>query len=265
MSHDEKIWWYAANGKESGPYTARELKSMALAGKIAPADLIWREGLEKWLKASAVKGLFEPAAPRSDAAVPPPPASEPADPPLQSESEMEGADDRCTDAFSMSGEHSSGTISDDEAMQIFVGKKYDLYVRKWARFAEKKLSWNWPGFFLNITWLIYRKMYRPAALLFAAMMGAGVIVGFLHISEGTIQALGIAVNVLVGLQGNYWYKLHAERKIKRIKECIVPHQIRNEITRQGGTNLAGALIFFLLIFLLVIISRLGSLNMAGKI
>ena len=68
MSHDEKIWWYVANGKESGLYTARELKSMALAGKIAPADLIWREGLEKWLKASAVKGLFEPAAPRSDAA-----------------------------------------------------------------------------------------------------------------------------------------------------------------------------------------------------
>ena len=186
------------------------------------------------------RSLFEPAAPRSDAAVPPPPASEPADPLLQSESEMQGADDRCTDAFSMSGEHSSGTISDDEAMQIFVGKKYDLYVRKWARFAEKKISWNWPGFFLNVAWLIYRKMYRHAALLFAATLGVGFLEGFLDVPESVSQATNIAFGIVVGIQGNYWYKLHAEDKIKRIRESIVPHQIKDEIARQGGTNLTSA-------------------------
>lgn len=264
MSHDEKIWWYATGGKESGPYTAKELKSMALAGKIAPSDLIWREGLEKWLRASSVKGLFEPAMSRSDAAVPPPPpVSEPADPPLQSE--MDGADNRFTDAFSMSGEHSSGSISDDEAMQIFVGKKYDLYVRKWARFAEKKISWNWPGFFLNVAWLIYRKMYRHAALLFAAMLGVGFIAGFLDVSENVARAVNLAFSVLVGLQGNYWYKLHAEGKIKRIRESIIPHQVRDELARQGGTNLVGALTFFFLMLLLTIIAVLMALKMGGKI
>ena len=263
MSHDEKIWWYATGGKESGPYTARELKSMALAEKIAPSDLIWREGLEKWLKASSVKGLFEPAAPRSDAAAPPPPVSEPVAPPLQSE--MDGADNRFTDTFSMSGEHSSGTISDDEAMKIFVGKKYDLYVRKWARFAEKKISWNWPGFFLNVAWLIYRKMYRHAALLFAATLGVGFLEGVLDVPESVSQATNIAFGIVVGLQGNYWYKLHAEGKIKRIRESIVPHQVRDELARQGGTNLVGALTFSFLLLLLVLVTVFTVLRAEGKI
>ena len=108
-------------------------------------------------------------------------------------------------------------------------------------------------------------MYRPAALLFAAMLGVGFIAGFLDVSENVARAVNIAFSVLVGLQGNYWYKLHAEGKIKRIRESIIPHQVRDELARQGGTNLVGALTFFFLMLLLTIIAVLMALKMGGKI
>ena len=69
----------------------------------------------------------------------------------------------------------------------------------------------------------------------------------------------------ISLQGNYWYKLHAEGKIKRIRESIIPHQVRDELARQGGTNLVGALTFFFLMLLLTIIAVLMALKMGGKI
>jgi hypothetical protein len=65
-------WYYQQNGQKHGPISGASLKQLAAAGKLQPTDLIWKEGMAKWVSARSVKGLF-PAAPAPVATVAPPP------------------------------------------------------------------------------------------------------------------------------------------------------------------------------------------------
>lgn len=69
MTKVEKSWWYAKGERRFGPYSAAELRGIAASGQIAPADLLWKEGLPNWLSASSFRGLLS-AAPAAE--VPPP-------------------------------------------------------------------------------------------------------------------------------------------------------------------------------------------------
>jgi hypothetical protein len=51
-------WHYANGGEKHGPITASQLKELATTGKLSPDDLVWREDMKEWRKASTVKGLF---------------------------------------------------------------------------------------------------------------------------------------------------------------------------------------------------------------
>ena len=71
-------WFYSKAGKRFGPVSGQQLKELAAKGEIGPADQVWKEGMEKWVPAKAIKGLFDVAA---KAATAPVSASEP--PPLK--------------------------------------------------------------------------------------------------------------------------------------------------------------------------------------
>lgn len=88
----EAVWYYAYKDQQMGPVSGSELRQLAASGKLAPQDLIWKEGMDEWAPAQKVKGLFPdskaaaPAANHAATAVetPPPPAEEvppPFDPP----------------------------------------------------------------------------------------------------------------------------------------------------------------------------------------
>lgn len=51
-------WYYSQNGQKPGPITEDELKKSAATGKLKPTDLIWKEGMDNWVPARSVKGLF---------------------------------------------------------------------------------------------------------------------------------------------------------------------------------------------------------------
>lgn len=65
-------WFYAQGDKQQGPVTATEIKALADAGKLKPDDLVWREGMDEWIAARRVKGLFESEAPAAAAPAAPP-------------------------------------------------------------------------------------------------------------------------------------------------------------------------------------------------
>lgn len=52
-------WKYKHGNQELGPVTSAQLKKLATAGKLAPDDLVWKEGLSDWVAARRVKGLFD--------------------------------------------------------------------------------------------------------------------------------------------------------------------------------------------------------------
>lgn len=51
-------WFYGRHGQEFGPFAAEQLHALAIAGRLRPTDVVWRDGLNDWVPAADVKGLF---------------------------------------------------------------------------------------------------------------------------------------------------------------------------------------------------------------
>src|SRR5438552_10557228 len=51
-------WFVARNGQKVGPFTPGELKQLADAGLLQPSEMIWTEGMSRWVEASQFAVLF---------------------------------------------------------------------------------------------------------------------------------------------------------------------------------------------------------------
>src|SRR5260370_42243871 len=51
-------WFYTCEGKQMEPVTAAELKQLAAKGMLKPTDMVWKEGMPKWVRASSTQDLF---------------------------------------------------------------------------------------------------------------------------------------------------------------------------------------------------------------
>jgi hypothetical protein len=58
-------WYYARGKKQFGPVPSTELKMLADAGDLRAEELVWHDGMEQWVAAGKVRGLFEESAGRS--------------------------------------------------------------------------------------------------------------------------------------------------------------------------------------------------------
>ena len=67
-------WYYARQGQRSGPVLTEQFKELASSGQILPSDSVWKKGMEKWVPAGSLKGLF-PNSALSDVPPPPPPVA----------------------------------------------------------------------------------------------------------------------------------------------------------------------------------------------
>lgn len=59
-------WHYRHRGEQKGPVSGGELKRLATSGQIEANDLVWRDGLPKWVPASKVPGLIPEPSPGLD-------------------------------------------------------------------------------------------------------------------------------------------------------------------------------------------------------
>lgn len=51
-------WYYAINRKTAGPITVESLRQLATSGKLKRDDLVWKDGLPRWIRAEEFAGLF---------------------------------------------------------------------------------------------------------------------------------------------------------------------------------------------------------------
>jgi hypothetical protein len=58
MSQEQQWRVLDAEGNECGPYTAEQLQAYAADGTISPTTQVWTEGLETWIPALEIEGLF---------------------------------------------------------------------------------------------------------------------------------------------------------------------------------------------------------------
>ncbi|HEY1686048.1 MAG TPA: GYF domain-containing protein [Tepidisphaeraceae bacterium] len=68
-------WFYFVDKQRFGPINSLELMKLAKSGKVAADTMLWREGLDDWVPARSVKGLFDHLPVRVATVPPPPPQS----------------------------------------------------------------------------------------------------------------------------------------------------------------------------------------------
>lgn len=149
-------------------------------------------------------------------------------------------------------------VSGDESLELFIGKNYDYFTRKWAIAEQKKSkqSWNWAAFLLGFAWMAYRKMYLYSWIFIGVIIVEILCEYAFNLPDKLSNAINIGIAVTFGWQGNYLYKLHAEKKIKEITAMNSPEQAKIELAKQGGTNIGAAIGFVVAlaaIMLLVIV------------
>ena len=146
------------------------------------------------------------------------------------------------------------SAKDDEASKIFVAKNYEYFLRKWeiAEQKKSKQSWNWAAFLLGFSWMAYRKMYLYSWIFIGVVIVEMLCEYAFGFPDKLSNAISLAIAVTFGLQGNSWYKLHVEKKVKEITAMNTPEQAKIELARQGGTSI-GAAIGFVVALLAIII------------
>jgi GYF domain 2 len=53
-----EMWYYTTEGKQMDPVSMKELKRLVGDGTLKPTDMVWKEGMARWIRASSVKELF---------------------------------------------------------------------------------------------------------------------------------------------------------------------------------------------------------------
>ena len=159
-----------------------------------------------------------------------------------------------------------------EDAKNFVFANTHRYIPKFATLNEKqKKSWNWLGFLLPAPWMLSRKMYKGGILvLLLSIISAFLLYPFLFKLEtlGTVfnysydmfnslpeigylvvglaflgSSMQIAINIFIGIFGDYIYKKHAIKTIKKIKS--ESSDVQADYRKFGGVNF---IVFFLGIF-----------------
>jgi len=88
-STSDKMWYVRKGIKKLGPFSNAEMRGLANSGKLVPEDMIWKDGLDGWVKASKLKGAF-PARVESQKLSPPalPEVLKVSPPPIEPEPEI---------------------------------------------------------------------------------------------------------------------------------------------------------------------------------
>lgn len=68
-------WFIIRDGKETGPFTAQQLKQMVVSGKLQPDDKVRRSDMKTAIRAGSIKGLFASVEATATKSSPPPPTA----------------------------------------------------------------------------------------------------------------------------------------------------------------------------------------------
>ncbi len=177
---------------------------------------------------------------------------------------------RATDFYA--GMSPSDTIDGEtvEDIAAVVKSNTPYYLPKFRNMSAsgRKISWNWAAFFIPSYWLLYRKQYLFGCIaLLLEILCAGTLAASIAFvakdalltAPGSYSAvaswlmnnpdrllplqgllfsvylINLLLRVTVALLGNYRYKCHALKTIRRTKE-MYPEGYRAQLSAIGGTS-----------------------------
>lgn len=135
-------------------------------------------------------------------------------------------------------------------IDAFVGKRSAYYWHNWkdALLSNGRAKGvHIPAFFLSFAWLIYRKLYKECAVLFAVTAVASVaielLIGESHILE---RAVSLVFSIAMAGNANHLYLRKARRALAEARALHPnPHDRRKHLARMGGTSWHALFLCFL--------------------
>jgi MFS family permease len=118
-------------------------------------------------------------------------------------------------------------------LRAFVGPKADHYLAAWGQ--EGGAKWNPAALLFGVSWLGYRKLWRPALIGAAILLVAGLAALFYSPALLLLAAALIGTGLWLGGAGNRLYRAHAEAAVADAS------QSEDRLRQRGGTSLAGSL------------------------
>lgn len=147
--------------------------------------------------------------------------------------------------------------TDCEDVNKFVLTKVDYYSRKFEQIRNtgSKITWNWASFFFNVYWMLYRKMYAQAGIVFLLNF-----VVYMSMPSGLDGILSLGLQVGVGMYGNYIYLKHIEKKLNDINNLDYGSR-EFMIRKKGGTSILAPILAVVLtvVAMVIIFAFLGSM------
>ena len=152
----------------------------------------------------------------------------------------------------------------DKLYRTIIGEKNTDYFLNYFHRADERgyapISWNWPVFFFGWLWLLYRRTYRWAAIVFFFPTAVLMLAPLLHPLLGETFANGLAFTAAIGFQAVYvpmkangFYYHHAKTLIHLVKKSFPEDSTRQleMLQRHGGVNPQAPAVALLGIFLLM--------------
>ena len=151
-------------------------------------------------------------------------------------------------------------VSEDE-LAAFIGPRAPYYLRAWRSLSAHQTNFggvNRAAFFCSAAWLLYRRLYRLAAIFLGVVLLESIVSAALFRHRGvptpvSYDLLTTAIYATVaGLFANRWYYHHARGRITALKNRGIRSPAA--LAEQGGTSWLAPIVGILAALLLL---RLG--------
>lgn len=141
-----------------------------------------------------------------------------------------------------------------ETVKTFIGKNHDYFFRKWEVAAQRgrTWSWNWAAFLIGPVWLAYRKMYACTWMVLGVIAVESVVAYAIDLPDSVDSSVGVAIGVVLGMNGNHLYKRHVEKKVEEITAANRVDQVDDALRRRGGTSIPAIFGYIGILFLFVV-------------
>ncbi|HDS1656513.1 TPA: DUF2628 domain-containing protein [Stenotrophomonas maltophilia] len=251
----EAQWWYANSRQSEGPVDLAGLRRLQQDGTVTARTLLWCEGMPSWrplaeLDQAATQVEVAPvldidAAPAAEGIAPN--VGDPSDPYRAPVAAPETA-------------AAAGLEGDMALYASVVGGNFPIYRQRWRLdqgIATGSGTWHWPAFLLGLIWMMYRKMYRLAAMWVGLLLLVSVVETLLDVPDGLSLVITFALSITTGIFGNSWYLAHCQRLIAQARTVTGGDdaRLRSELSARGGTSVVATLIA---IVIAVVLSIVGA-------
>lgn len=230
-------WYYANSSEREGPVDLAGLRQLQAEGRVGAATLVWCEGMPAWRPLAELEAV--PVVERG--------VDDPYRAPVSAPELLAGA--------AQDGQPLDGEMALYAAV---VGRNFAIYRRRWrldqgVAVANAFGTWHWPAFLFGLSWMMYRRMYRVAALWIAVLVVSSVAEALLGVPEAFSSFSSLALGAIAAAFANHWYLRHCQRQIAQARALTGsdPAALQQELARRGDVSWLGLLLSFVLVGLLV--------------